>query len=276
MEKKKKTKILTRVISSLIGFPIIVLILIFSNNIAMDIFVTLVALISMYEYFNCFKKSNTANPSSWLGYLVAVTLSIMHIAEVSLLKSLYLVPIVLLILVIEMLFSKGKKNAMDILITAMGICYIPGMLMFLSMIRADIPNGMLLVWYVFCAAWGSDVFAYFIGCKFGKHKFTEISPNKSIEGCVAGVVGAMVTALIVSFVANRFFGAQVDYGIIVVIVALLSIAGQIGDLFASSIKRYCGVKDYGDLIPGHGGMLDRIDSIIFILPFAYILLNLIS
>lgn len=137
------------------------------------------------------------------------------------------------------------------------------------------PNGKILIWYVFISAWGTDIFAYCIGIKFGKHKFSKISPNKSIEGCIAGTVGAVICMLIYTFICNTVLNMNINYILISVIGIILSLVGQIGDFAASSIKRYTGIKDFSNLIPGHGGMLDRIDSVIFIAPFAYFLLMLI-
>ena len=137
------------------------------------------------------------------------------------------------------------------------------------------PNGKILIWYVFISAWGTDIFAYCIGIKFGKHTFSKISPNKSIEGCVAGTVGAVICMLIYTFICNTVWNMNINYILISVIGIILSLVGQIGDFAASSIKRYTGIKDFSNLIPGHGGMLDRIDSVIFIAPFAYFLLGLI-
>ena len=114
-----------------------------------------------------------------------------------------------------------------------------------------------------------------IGCKFGKHKLTPVSPKKSVEGSIGGVLGAVVFSLIYTYCINRFGNIDMSYTTIVGISIALSILAQIGDLAASSIKRYAGIKDFGDLIPGHGGMLDRIDSILFIAPFAYFLLMFI-
>lgn len=109
----------------------------------------------------------------------------------------------------------------------------------------------------------------------GKHKFTKISPNKSIEGCIGGTVGAVILMILYTYICNTFFGMSIHYIYIGIISIILSIIAQIGDLTASSIKRYIGIKDFGDLIPGHGGMLDRIDSVIFVAPFAYFLLTII-
>ena len=136
-------------------------------------------------------------------------------------------------------------------------------------------NGKFFVWYTILSAWGTDIFAYAVGRRIGKHKFSQISPNKSIEGCVAGTVGAIILTLIYTVILNKCFNYNINYIIISVIALVLSLVGQIGDFAASSIKRFTGVKDYSNLIPGHGGILDRFDSLLFIAPFAYFLLMLI-
>ena len=112
---------------------------------------------------------------------------------------------------------------------------------------------------------GTDTFAYIIGKRFGKHKFSEVSPKKSIEGCIAGIVGAVIIALIYTYAINSIKGFEYSYIYITIFTIILSIIGQIGDFAASSIKRYVDVKDYSNLIPGHGGMLDRIDSLMFLI-----------
>ena len=146
--------------------------------------------------------------------------------------------------------------------------------MFLSIIRG-LNNGKFLIWYVFLASWLTDVFAYLTGKAVGKHHFTDISPNKTIEGCIGGTLGATILIVIYTILLNKFAGFNINVIIVTLVGIVLSIIGQIGDLSASCIKRHVGIKDYSDLIPGHGGMVDRLDSVIFIAPFAYAFLMLI-
>lgn len=277
MDKNKNSKKLKRVISSLVGFPLVVCAFVFSNNLIMDIILSAVSMICVYEYTKCFKTGEKARPSRWLMYLISLMIiATSFLSDIALREIMIaILPISLLLLVIEMVIKKEKKNFIDVAISLVGIMYIPMMLIFLSFIRARFESGKVLLWYIFIAAWGSDIFAYLIGCRFGKHKFTKISPNKSIEGCIAGILGATVLAIIYTLVINPTMNLSINIGGVAVITAILAFVGQIGDLAASSIKRYCDVKDFSELIPGHGGMLDRIDSVIFILPFAYILLGLL-
>ena len=275
--KKKKSETIVRATSAMLGFPLISLLLAFGNDIAIDILITIISIICSIEFTHCFKSTKKANPSKWYLFCVSAILPFTHLLSDVALKEILiaLIPVSLLVLITELILSKGKKNITDVSITLLGVCYIPLMLVFLSIIRQRFAEGRLLAWYVFWAAWGSDIFAYCIGKKFGKHKYTDISPKKSIEGCVAGVVGAILISLLYTFLINLLYNLSISYIIVATIVLILSIVGQIGDLAASSMKRYCEIKDFGELIPGHGGMLDRIDSVIFILPFAYILLGLL-
>ena len=162
------------------------------------------------------------------------------------------------------------------MITLFGIFYVVIFIMFIPLL-AGVENGKILIWYAFIAAWGCDTFAYIAGStlKLGKHKFSKISPKKSIEGCIAGLIGAVVLSLIYTICMNKIGAFEISYIKVLIVSAILSIIGQFGDFAASSIKRFVEIKDYSNLIPGHGGLLDRIDSLIFIAPFAYILLTLI-
>ena len=281
MEKEKRAKTIKRTITGVIALPILAVILIFSNTIIMDIFTAIIACISMYEYFHCFKSTKKANPSQYLGYIFCILIAFTHFVDERLLAYIMvlIIPFSLVALFTELVLSKGEKNIKDIAVTMLGICYIPLMIIYLSLIRdMDLDqglNGKILIWFVLIASWGSDVFAYFIGRHFGKHKLTKISPNKTIEGAVAGIVGAILLGILFAVLCNTIWNVGINYLVIAIIMAILSAVGQIGDLAASSIKRYCEIKDFSELIPGHGGMLDRIDSIIFVLPFAYILFSIL-
>ncbi len=269
MDKKKEN--VKRILSALIGFPLVLVIFIFANNIWMDIAVSILSIICVYEYFKCFEQSKKYNPSSWIAYIVSVLIAFESFVTPDIVKDVMIsiIPISILVLAIELIFSNGKKNIMDIGVTIFGICYIPMMLSFLSFIR-NMEGGKILIWYPIIAAWGSDIWAFVIGRHFGKHKYTDISPKKTIEGCVAGIVGAVIMSMIFTVVINNVWNVGLNYIAIGAITAVLSIVGQIGDLTASSIKRHCNIKDFGEILPGHGGMLDRFDSVIFIIPFAYI------
>jgi len=264
----------SRWISALFGAPLVILILVLGNVYVIDIAFAIIAAISLYEYFNSFKEK--AKPVIWIGYLFSALISFIHIIpNEKILPIIGIIgPVSILIMFLQVVLTNNKTTIKDISITLFGIFYIVGFLMFIPLIRGT-ENGKLLIWYVMFAAWMTDTFAYLIGMKFGKHKFSQISPKKSIEGSIAGIIGATITILIYTYICNTYWGLNMNYIYIAFVAIILSIIGQIGDLSASSIKRYVEIKDFSNLIPGHGGMLDRFDSVIFIAPFAYILLCLI-
>ncbi len=264
---------LRRVTSALLGLPMVVIVLLFGNKYVIDVALSIVAIISLHEYYHAFSKYK---PIKWLGYLIAILISFMHLIPTD--QLFYYIgisiPFIIVILFIQLILKDLKISVVDIAITLFGILYIDLFIMFLPLL-AGTKNGKILIWYPFFIAWGTDIMAYFIGktLKMGKHKFSKISPNKSIEGCVAGLLGGVVLSIIYTACINKFLPIYVPYEKILIISILLSILGQFGDFAASSIKRFVGIKDFSNLIPGHGGLLDRIDSLIFISPFAYILLT---
>ena len=136
------------------------------------------------------------------------------------------------------------------------------------MMGSDIFKGI----YIFVIAFITDTYAYISGMLIGKHKLTPISPKKTIEGSVTGLI---VAAIIGTFFYLMFINKEASVPVLIAIVAVLSIAGQLGDLFFSLIKRENDIKDYSNLIPGHGGILDRFDSVIFVSLGMLIMLNIL-
>ncbi len=264
-----------RILTGIIGFFITAIVLIFSNNIIFDIVIAVLAAMMLYEYNKSFKHGK-ANPIMWVEYICCVLIAGIHVIPYEIMKIILIliIPTFILILFLHIIITEMKKyNIIDISITLFGIAYISVLLAFVALLRGE-ENGKILVWYIFLSAWGTDTLAYVVGRYFGKHFFSKISPKKTIEGCVSGIIGAVLFTVIYTFFINKFLGLNINYLLIVGFSVIWSIAGQIGDFAASTIKRYTGIKDYSNLLPGHGGMLDRFDSVIFIAPFAYILLTM--
>ena len=263
-----------RLLSALILFPIVLFIFWIGNKYIGDVLFAFVAFLSIDEYFNAISK--VSNPVRWIGYLSCLSIVFIHLIPEGYITTyaILALPIILIILFAQVVATEMKTSFKDIAYTFLGIFYVVFFTMFLALIFG-MENGRVLIWYALLSAWGSDIFAYLIGKYFGKHKFSKVSPKKSIEGCIAGVLGAVGLLLAFTFFANTYWGLSVNYGYVALIGVALSLLGQIGDFAASSIKRYVDIKDYSNLIPGHGGMLDRIDSLIFLAPFAYVLLSLI-
>lgn len=263
-----------RITSGFIVGLVLIVILLIPYNIITGLLFTLIAIVGMHEYLGAISK--VCKPVKWVAYLSCAVVSIpSFISNQELPKILmYSIPFVLLILFSQVIATDMKTTFKDMAYTLLGICYIPTFLMFLTMID-KMQNGKILLGYIFIASWGTDVFAYCIGKRFGKHKFSKVSPKKSIEGCIAGTIGATILALIYTLILNKGFSFEYSYIIVGILGIVLSLIGQLGDFSASCIKRYVDIKDYSNLLPGHGGMLDRIDSVLFIAPFAYMLFTMI-
>lgn len=184
-----------------------------------------------------------------------------------------------LFMAIELMAAAGiyvlkypKYNTEQVFASILGVLYLPLMLSYIYQIRIA-EDGLFAIWLIFLCSWGCDTCAYCVGVLFGKHKLAPVlSPKKSIEGAIGGVVGAALLGCIYGAVVSRHLvmnNAPLYFAIICAVGAVIS---QFGDLIASGIKRQHGIKDYGKLIPGHGGILDRFDSVIFTAPMIYALL----
>ena len=141
-------------------------------------------------------------------------------------------------------------------------------------------EGIFLLIFVFFASWMTDAFAYFVGRKLGKHKLCpKISPKKTVEGLIGGISGAVLLSELLLFVFKKFFfesGSAFTYVEVAIFAIILSGISVFGDLAASTIKRNFGVKDFGNLLPGHGGIMDRFDSALFVMPVAYAVISLFN
>lgn len=265
---------LKRISSGFIVALVLVIILLIPNNLIIGILFTVIAIIAMNEYLRAISK--VCNPIKWIGYLSCIAVATINFIPEQYLLSILMIsiPTILLILFAQVIATDMKTTFKDMAYTLLGICYIPVFMMFLSLVDG-MENGKILLGYIFIASWGTDIFAYCVGCKFGKHKFSKVSPKKSIEGCIAGTIGAIAIMLIYTGILNNYFSFEYSYLTVGIIGFVLSLIGQLGDFSASCIKRYVDIKDYSNLLPGHGGMLDRIDSVLFIAPFAYMLFTII-
>lgn len=175
-------------------------------------------------------------------------------------------------------FTFPKYHANQIMAAMFSFLYGPVMLSFLYLLREGFEDGVYLVWFVFLASWGSDTCAYCVGVLIGKHKMTpKLSPKKSIEGAVGGVLGAMLLfVLYTHFVINSYTGIVLSLPFAAAMGAVGALVSMVGDLAASAVKRDHEIKDYGKLIPGHGGIMDRFDSVIVVAPIVFTGIALLS
>lgn len=174
-------------------------------------------------------------------------------------------------------FTFPKYHANQIMSAMFSFLYGPVMLSFLYLLREGFNDGIYLVWFVFLASWGSDTCAYCVGVLIGKHKMTpKLSPKKSVEGAIGGVLGAAILfTLYTHFVINVYSGITLSLPLAAILGAAGALVSMVGDLAASAVKRDYEIKDYGKLIPGHGGIMDRFDSVIVAAPIIFIGITMI-
>lgn len=176
-------------------------------------------------------------------------------------------------------FRFPNYHGREVMAACFSFLYGPVMLSFLYLIREGFMAGKYLIWFVFLCSWGSDTCAYAVGVLIGKHRMTpKLSPKKSVEGAVGGIVGASLLFALYVYLIEQYFGAA-QFGIsmagAMALGAVGALVSMVGDLAASAIKRDYGIKDYGKLIPGHGGIMDRFDSVIIAAPLIFIGLSLL-
>lgn len=177
-------------------------------------------------------------------------------------------------MLVYMVFNHDRIHFDNVAVAALGTCYITLFMINIYLLRCIQPGGKLYIWLPFIIAWLTDTFAYFAGRFLGKHKLIpSVSPKKTIEGSIGGIAGAVIIMVLYMYICRKFFGMVPDYFKGVVAAVIISVLAQIGDLVASCIKREHGVKDFGSLMPGHGGIMDRFDSVIFISPVVYCLVS---
>ena len=236
---------------------------------------TIVSLIGMFELYRAVKvQKQGENLLAVVGYLGVI----LHYILLSIGYSEYTMMNLIIVLIAMMfvyVFSYPKYHAEQVMAAFFGVVYVGVMLSYIYQTRM-IRDGAFLVWLIFLCSWGCDTCAYCVGMLIGKHKMTpKLSPKKTVEGCIGGVVGAGLLGFFYAFFFPEYaaFTANpyIVFPLVTVIGALIS---QVGDLTASAIKRNYEIKDYGKIIPGHGGVLDRFDSVIFVAPFVYYLLAL--
>ncbi|MBE5890582.1 MAG: phosphatidate cytidylyltransferase [Lachnospiraceae bacterium] len=261
---------LTRTISGAVLVAIIVAMGILGGY-PLFAFTLLISLIGMYEFYRVFKIEKTA--LGIVGYLAAI----LYYADVLLKfipakETMMIFLGFFIVLMFILVFSYPKYEATKVMAAFFGVFYVAVMLSYIFKLR-EMHHGVYLVFLIYLCAWGSDTCAYLAGRAFGKHKMApELSPKKTIEGAVGGVIGAaLLTAIYCLIFRHQMHLLPMQICILVAIAAIGALVSMVGDLCASAIKRFYDIKDYGKLIPGHGGIMDRFDSIIITAPIIYYL-----
>ena len=256
---------LSRVITALVTVPLVIACVYF-GGVAFLILILVLALLSINEFYNMMKKKDF-HPAYWVGNFFTVFFIVF--AYYALKKnwepahSALLTGAVLATMGSTLFLKRPKDAIVDIAVTLLGMFYIGWFFSYFLFIRALTERGAYLL-FLMIAVWAFDVVAYFFGTRFGKHKlFPSVSPKKSVEGSLAGFVCCLIAAGIFGYYA----GFDMTHSII--LGAIIGVMAQISDLIESLIKRDAGVKDSSQIVPGHGGMLDRMDSFILTAPVVY-------
>ena len=266
MKSEKTKRVISGIIIIIVTFPI----LFFTHTPVLTVYMLFVAVVGLFELLRCCKldKWYIIVPAEIMA-VAAHFICRLHIfglqdiePEKLLLIYTFMAGIFILYLFALSVFIPGKYNIETNGFAGLMCLYILGGTVAPVML-CELPNGEFDFPLIFISAWMTDWFAYMIGSKLGKHKLCPtISPKKSVEGAVGGIVGNIVGFAIYTVVLAIFFPqVKPNYISLLISASVLSVVSQLGDLFMSLVKRKFGIKDYGKMIPGHGGILDRFDSI---------------
>lgn len=271
----------TRIISAAVAIVLLAGVM-YLGSTAVGLAVFVLALVGVHEFYSALGKAGF-KPVYSLGYLAC--LALLYPAVSGLTGGMnamrgnmpvlvgILVFAMLVLLFCLMMFTNGRYSLADIAVTLFGIAYVAFLFSFVTLTR-NLDKGYLYIWLIFIGAWATDTFAYFTGVAIGKTKILpKISPKKSLEGCIGGVLGCILVMLLFGLYFQDILKIPVYHFIILGL--LCGAISQIGDWSASAVKRTAGIKDYGNIMPGHGGVLDRLDSILFVAPVVYFYINLV-
>lgn len=234
--------------------------------------ISVIGLSELYRAVGVQKKENMGLAvTGFLATIIYYGLLFFGLESYSMIAVVFLLAAFLFVYV----FAFPKYQAEQVMAAFFGVIYVSVMLSYIYQTRC-LKDGAFLVWLIFLCSWGCDTCAYCVGMLIGKHKMSPVlSPKKSVEGAVGGVVGAALLGALYALAVGRYLEAENQVLIYAVICAVGALISMVGDLAASAIKRNHEIKDYGTLIPGHGGILDRFDSVIFTAPIIYFLASVL-
>lgn len=276
----------SRIISGAAILVVTVLVLFVLYTPIFPIFFMVISALATHEVLKAVKIKNKILMA--VSVLFAFCVPLYFTYAQSIFPAMPIIAVYILLLLAIMLKKYDITRFEHVAIAAFASILIPSSFSIFIYLR-DIPQytndhftkmeGIYLILSVYVCSWITDVFAYFTGRFFGKHKLSpKISPNKTIEGAIGGIVFAALVNILLLFIFNKFFfdKAILSYWMVVPISVVLSIIGMLGDLSASTIKRNYDIKDFGALMPGHGGIMDRFDSVLFVLPVIYFITQVMT
>ncbi len=264
----------TRIISGLVMVPL--LLVLYFGGVALWVAALIISLMGIHEFCNGWNNIDV-HPSKPVCYAMTVLLFLTKYGTYGLDMGVHYGTMMLITMWLFIAVAAGliygwkinERGPYDAAATVVSMVYIP--FFAYHMVMIDMTAFSELIWIVVIAAFGSDIFAYFTGYFLGKHKMApNLSPKKTIEGAVGGLIGSSLFSWLFGYIFMR------DMAAVCLILGLVGgAAGMAGDLTASAFKRKMGIKDYGHLIPGHGGIMDRFDSLIFVAPVVYYIIFIV-
>ncbi len=262
-----------RTISGIIGLPILAVFLVLGGN-WLKLGILFLSLAGLFEFYKAVSKK--IMPVHIFGFWASIFYVVFLGENIEI--EYYRMGIMIFVVGVFSftVFMHDKINIHDVCATFVGFFYITFMLGNIYLIREEI-HGEFFVWLIFISAFCSDTGAYFTGSAIGKHKLTPVlSPKKTYEGAIGGIVFTAIVSGVYGYFMYAVWrvGGENMFLFYALAGAVGSVFAQTGDLAASSIKRFVGIKDYGKIMPGHGGVLDRFDSVLFTSPLIYIFITL--
>ncbi|MEG1778986.1 MAG: phosphatidate cytidylyltransferase [Oscillospiraceae bacterium] len=267
----------TRIMSALIGLVILAMVLTFFHTVVLNIAVAIISLIAVYELFHATGVSKN-KLMSIVCYAVTVIIPFLDRATTVKYISSYFLPFVGVLFII-LLFTHHISGVEHLAMAVLFTLAIPFSLCSAIYLRDiyGVVGGIFYICLALGGGWLSDSGAYFVGIKFGKKPLApKISPKKTVEGAIGGIVCCTLGYLIISYLYYK--GCQsaglvvtINYLFVLLLAPIASVLSIAGDLSASIIKREYNVKDFGNIMPGHGGVMDRFDSVLFVFPLVYLL-----
>ncbi|MGB9697501.1 MAG: phosphatidate cytidylyltransferase [Ignavibacteria bacterium] len=258
----KDTNLLKRTIVGIIGIPLILL-LVYLGGHYLFAMVLILSSLCLYELGQLFRKREIEIPTIFL-ILISITLQTLKYFNIESFE-LYIMIVFPVLIFFELL--RKKRSLLNIIVSLSSLIYITVPFILLLELSVDYRIGILIFLFV----WSSDIFSYFGGILLGQHKLITISPNKTVEGLISGIVFTVVVSIVYGFyvIGTR----SLWYWALTGLIATLS--ATTGDIFESMLKRFCLVKDSSNIIPGHGGILDRFDSLLIVVPIIFFFFKLI-
>ncbi len=268
----------TRIISALVGLAVLSVAIAFYDTIVFNLFITALAAIGIYEAHHAAGITKTHWRVTLYSTLFAVFILLVPQGREYAKPALYVLVVLVFAYILEHHKTFTIREGSYVLLMGIGLPVVFGLIL-LFRDRLGNEQGILYLAFLLGSAWWSDIGGYFTGMLFGKHKLCpEISPKKTVEGLLGGLLFAILGNIGIMALINQLSSQGIGYlttpltlhfGRICWLTPLLALISVVGDLSFSIIKRTYGIKDYGNLMPGHGGVLDRFDSVLFIAPAVY-------